>query len=732
MTQPAPLPAFVQPHVAAGGGAADAMVAAAIDQWRSGEEADAKRFLNAHPELDLRKSLVLDLAYEEYCQQANRHDSVAIGSFVQRFPDIRSSLRRQIEVHQFFSANPLLIQNEPARWPELGETILGFSLVEELGEGAFSRVYLCRQTDVGNRQVVVKFAGSGAWEAALMGRLSHPAIMPILSIGQAEPLGLTGICMPFFGRSTLCDVIDAAFAKAKPTTSQVILQAAQRWSKPTDRYAEPSADRAFHARSPYVEGAIQIGIALAEALAHSHAAGVVHGDLKPSNVLLTPAATPLLMDFNLAAETASLASLGGTLPYMAPEQLRSLTGQDPSAAAEVSAQSDIFSFGLVLYELISGEHPFRVDFANRDLPQLARQLLEQQRQGFDPLDAAAAVDRRLAALIGECLALAPECRPADMQQVADRLRKSVSPSARLRRRAAAHPFWLGGTATMLLLLGGAAAATISARAPYAERAYHEAYAAHLDGRREDALQMIDAILTDRPDDHQARYLRGMELLKAGRFTEAHGDFKQVAEQTGQVQATAAWAYCVAKSGVPREAAHLYRQSLAGGAHSAGIYNNLAWCLQRMPSGHEQEAGELLDRAVRISDDPAIAYHQLICDFNLAQQHEHPLPPAALEHVDHTLQLSPTNANANLLAAQLAAIAAQRDAALTDYALAVFEKAAQAGLPLEGEQIRRDPCFARLAVLPRFQKVIGEVLVRRQDPPDLLIPPRATLAEQPDG
>src|SRR5437763_3618638 len=102
--------------------------------------------------------------------------------------------------------------------------------------------------------------------------------------------------------------------------------------------------------STYIEAVLWIGAGLAAGLAHAHEHGILHRDLKPANVLLTDDGQPMLLDFNLAQDTkqasgASAASVGGTLPYMAPEHLEAFRGADRA----VDARSDVYGLGVILY-----------------------------------------------------------------------------------------------------------------------------------------------------------------------------------------------------------------------------------------------------------------------------------------------------------------------------------------------------------------------------------------------
>jgi serine/threonine protein kinase/Flp pilus assembly protein TadD len=109
----------------------------------------------------------------------------------------------------------------------------------------------------------------------------------------------------------------------------------------------------------YVQAVLWIGSRLADGLAYAHEHQVIHRDLKPANVLLADDGQPLLLDFNLSdnlrlRSSVLGASVGGTLPYMAPEQLESFY----HPGRRVDARSDLYSLGLILYELVCGKPAF--------------------------------------------------------------------------------------------------------------------------------------------------------------------------------------------------------------------------------------------------------------------------------------------------------------------------------------------------------------------------------------
>lgn len=112
------------------------------------------------------------------------------------------------------------------------------------------------------------------------------------------------------------------------------------------------------------QAALWIGQHLAEGLQHAHARGILHRDMKPANVLLTEDGQPMIMDFNLAVEQLSEHSrdsiAGGALPYMSPEQIAAI-----DSFRSLAPSTDIYSMGVILYEMLTGRLPFQHNGGDR-------------------------------------------------------------------------------------------------------------------------------------------------------------------------------------------------------------------------------------------------------------------------------------------------------------------------------------------------------------------------------
>jgi eukaryotic-like serine/threonine-protein kinase len=590
----------------------------------SGAVPDAVALLARHPELLANKSAVLDLAYEEYCGRAKAGSVPEPEAFCERFPAYRSSLRRLLAAHQFLALNSdLLGTAPPVRWPEPGEQWCGFHLARDLGRGAFARVYLATEPAAGGRAVALKLSLEGGGEAQTLGRLDHRNVVRIYYTFVDKTSGLTAVCMPFLGAATLTDVLDFAFPKpesAPPRQARVFLDAVHAASLPNDpKPPLATPDRRLEQGS-FEEGVALVGLELSEALEFLHKQQVYHLDLKPSNVLLNSGGHPLLLDFNLSADTRNAVSRpGGTLPYASPEQVRALIADKPMAAP-ADGRADLFSLGVILYELLTGVPPFgRLPLiAPRELAPL---LLGLQRSGCQPIRAVnPKINRKLAALVERCLAFDPAWRPASAVEVAVGLKGFLARSQRARRmRRAALPLLCG-----IVLLAGLVVALWPTDPRKLGRAAFQAgdYAA--------AEQHFGRALVNNPKDSQARWSLALSRLKLSEdanleqarphMTLALENLLQVSGEIHRAEALACIGYCLSRCGRHDEALFHYRQAEDSGFHKASLYNNRAF--SHLGQSNLDAAQDDLVLALKYDANLLAAYHNRAFLANLRWQRDH--------------------------------------------------------------------------------------------------------------
>lgn len=289
-------------------------------------------------------------------------------------------------------------KNPNFQWPSPGYLIGDFEIQELIGSGSFSRVYLAIQNSIGKRRVVLKFTSMPQQEPEWLGRFQHSNIVPVYSVHKWNDLSV--LCMPYCGRITLADLLSRGI-----TSTQIDLQGMMDTvrsfntnginSDPQQPTVPPNSSPATEsllAHEPNsIPGAEQTTIvkskqvtlslfqSLAAALHHAHNHGVIHGDIKPANILIRLDGEPALFDFNLSqAVDVQLTSVKGSLPYFAPEQLMGWADQRPC----MSVSTDIYALGLVFFEFFTGRLPavFRqpIETAGAELREAA-----QTRGSFD-------------------------------------------------------------------------------------------------------------------------------------------------------------------------------------------------------------------------------------------------------------------------------------------------------------------------------------------------------------
>jgi serine/threonine protein kinase/tetratricopeptide (TPR) repeat protein len=301
----------------------------------------------------------------------------------------------------------------------VGRTLGAYQIKESLGSGGMGEVYLAEDTRLGRRVALKVLPPEMAShpekitrferEARAVASLSHPGIVMLHSIEEAE--GLRFLTMEHVEGETL--------SKAIPP------------------------------RGFATERLLSLAIALTDAVAAAHRQGILHRDLKPENVMLTPDGRLKVLDFGLAKlrydaaegdrttrETQSVTQDGrivGTVAYMSPEQAQGLP---------VDHRSDVFTLGILLYEMATGERPFR---GNTNLSVLSSILKDSPRPVSELRDD---IPRPLARMIQRAL----EKRPEDRYQSTTDLRRDLED---LKRDVDTGDVMLGTTTGRKRLLAAA-------------------------------------------------------------------------------------------------------------------------------------------------------------------------------------------------------------------------------------------------------------------------------------
>jgi Tol biopolymer transport system component/tRNA A-37 threonylcarbamoyl transferase component Bud32 len=320
-----------------------------------------------------------------------------------------------------------------------GQMIDHYRIASPLGAGGMGEVYLAEDTRL-RRRVALKLLPASvsqdaermrrfAQEARAAAKLSHPSVCMVHELGQTDE-GRHFIAMEYVEGRTL-----------------------------RKRLAEGPLG---------LEEALEVARQVAEALQAAHGAGVVHRDIKPENLMLRPDGYVKVLDFGLAklaegraagkvADSAATTRVGvrtltgvvmGTARYMSPEQAK---------GEHVDARSDVFSFGAVLYEMLTGEPAF----GGESVVDTLHAIIHEEPEGLAGLSRR--VDAGVAEVVRRCLEKAPERRYVNGGELAEALtpmaeasRWGAAAPARAQRgwHGRSSPWWIG-LAAVVVLVGGA-------------------------------------------------------------------------------------------------------------------------------------------------------------------------------------------------------------------------------------------------------------------------------------
>lgn len=340
-------------------------------------------------------------------------EGLSLEQFLDRHADYRDLLEPMALEEDDGSSSTAPPTGHPAVAP--GATIGGFRLLHEIGRGGMGVVWAAQQPGT-DRTVALKLLRRGPLldprrlarfrrEAATAGQLEHPHLVRVLAADATDEIAWIAM-----------EHIDGA---------------------PLHRWAERETSRGTRASDPFRRQIAHLLAGVAEGLAHAHERGVVHRDVKPSNILVR-GDQAFLTDFGIARrlQDPSLTRTGefaGTPDYVSPEQAR--------GDLDIDGRSDVFSLGATFYELLTGRRPFADTNTQKVLERVQRASPPHPRTYGIGADAAAVLERALAKdrrdRYQDAALLAADLRALAEERAV--VARPLSPWIRIRRLVAAHP-----------------------------------------------------------------------------------------------------------------------------------------------------------------------------------------------------------------------------------------------------------------------------------------------------
>ena len=430
----------------------------------------------------------IELVCDAFLERYRAGERPAVSEYADRYPALADQIRAVLPALVLMEQNVPSDPSAREAGPEPPLRQLGdYQILREVGRGGMGVVYEAVQQSLGRHVALKVLPGSAGRtpaqlerfrrESRAAARLHHTNIVPVFGVGADG--GCHYYAMQFIRGHGLDVVLDEVRrlrggppADGAPTATREVSQAAEGLL--TGQFEAPAADApppapsggssvselAGQPEARYFREVARLGVQAAEALAYAHSQGILHRDVKPSNLLLDARGTVWVADFGLAKsddgdDLTGTGDLVGTLRYMAPERFQ----------GRADARSDVYALGVTLYEMLT----LRPAFAAADRLKLIDQVTHSSPARPRALDPR--IPRDLETIVLKASAAGPADRYASAADLADDLRRFLADrSIRARRFTPPERVWRWGrrnpavailSAAVVLLLVGITAWTLA-------------------------------------------------------------------------------------------------------------------------------------------------------------------------------------------------------------------------------------------------------------------------------
>ncbi len=400
---------------------------------RSGEIRSVVEFLaktgNQLSVSDLMRLVAADLDFRK-----SKGESADITDYYSEIPELGSigsdqTITKLVQ-HETTAAQTEVFDLKPGapktrKLVQVGGTIDDFELLAELGKGSFATVFLARQKSM-QRLVALKVSADHDMEAQTLAQLDHPHIVRVFDQRRAKEHDLQLLYMQYLEGGTLHDVLKRIVnVPAEELSGKLFVECVDE--SIIERGASPNYEsiaRKQYLKSDWEQTICRIGYNLARALDYAHEKGVLHRDIKPANVLIGSDYSVKLADFNISAADAVIgdSKFGGSLAYMSPEQIRAFNPDDDFDADQLNHKCDIYSLGVLLYQMLTRELPFYAVTKSRSTDGLKTMIAEREHSVERVISSLQNYSQLLRNALVRCLQPTLNYRPDNARDLANQLK----------------------------------------------------------------------------------------------------------------------------------------------------------------------------------------------------------------------------------------------------------------------------------------------------------------------